>query len=98
MSEHPSTMFARPISRTIPWLAALAAVGVAGCQSPSVESMTAVRVSAAWSGTIDQLEYAVMSPTGAVHAPERRPSVPQGPPASDADVVIYLPDQLAGAP
>jgi hypothetical protein len=76
-------------------VAALLTIGVA-CQSSSSESMTGLRVSADWTGQIDQLEYAVMTASGAVHAPERRPGVAQGPLTSDVDVVIYLADQMAG--
>jgi hypothetical protein len=43
-----------------------------------------------------QLEYSVVSDGGALHEPERRPSVPQGALTSGADIVIYLPDDLAG--
>jgi hypothetical protein len=94
ISERPSkTCGSR--STTLWWLAA-AVVAAAGCQSSTVDGTTGLRVAAAWNGSIDQLEYAVMTATGAIHAPERRPSVAQGPLASNVDVVIYLPDQMGG--
>jgi hypothetical protein len=75
---------------------ALLALGAAGCQSSAPDATTGLRIATTWSGPIDQLEYAVTTASGAVHAPERRPSVAQGPLASDADVVIYLSDQMGG--
>jgi hypothetical protein len=84
------------MTSTLLRLAAVALASAAGCQSSNVDSTTGLRIAAAWSGQIDQLEYTVMTATGAVHAPERRPSVAQGPLTSDVDVVIYLSDQMGG--
>jgi hypothetical protein len=92
MSQHQPTALVSRLTPALLWLA----MACAGCQSSNVDSTTGLRIAAAWSGQIDQLEYAVMTASGAIHAPERRPSVAQGPLTSDADVVIYLPDQMGG--
>jgi hypothetical protein len=86
------SMFASRIAPAV----LLAAAAAFGCQSAGEDSTTALRIVAAWSGQIDQLEYGVITASGALHAPERRPSVAQGPLTSDADVVIYLPEQMGG--
>jgi hypothetical protein len=67
------------------------------CSSSDAERITAVRVTAEWSGMqVDQLEYALSTAQGAVHAPERRPAAAADALASGVDIVIYLPDRLAG--
>ena len=38
-------------------VAAVVLIGAAGCQSSNVDSTTGLRITAAWSGQIDQLEY-----------------------------------------
>jgi hypothetical protein len=67
--------------------------------SSSADAVTAVRVTAEWGGMrIDQLEYAIMTSQGALQDPERRPAVPGAALTSGTDIVIYLPDRLAGQP
>jgi hypothetical protein len=96
ISHQPARAARRARPCAVMWFTALAALGGASCQSSPPESTTALRVSAAWNGKIDQLEYSVISAAGAIHAPERRPGVAAEPLASEVDVVIYLPDQLEG--
>jgi hypothetical protein len=72
-------------------------VGLASACSGGGE--TGLRVAATWRDLpIDQLGYTLLGPDGgALHAAERRPALAAGPLASGAEVVILLPDGLAGA-
>src|SRR3954471_16988432 len=85
-------------SRHYPWRASLVAALALACSSTPASTGTGLHVSATWSDVpIEQLEYAALDGSGmTLHPPERRPDVAGGPLASGADVMILLPDRLAG--
>jgi hypothetical protein len=94
----PQEMLAGP-SRHHPWRASLtAALALAACSSTPAATGTGLHVSATWTDApIDQLEYAAVDSGGmSLHPAERRPEVAAGLLASGADVMILLPDRLAG--
>src|SRR4051812_44913979 len=78
------------------WLVSAVAALAVACGGGG-ETGTGLRVTTTWRDLpVDQLGYTLMADGTALHPTERRPAAASAPLTSGVDVVILLPDQLAG--